>query len=496
MRRSSSILVLTIALSSIMFSLFQNCAPYSSSSVKTPLGSLGINPTPAPTSTPGQTPSIIFQPKSVVRGEQNAAVVIALTNVRQTYTLNWQITPAGTDFTPSSGSLIINSGATEATLRFNSTAAAGTGNKTFMLQVTEASSSKFTYSNQINVVDNTPPPMISAGMYSTCWVKNMVVQCWGDNSKGTLGTGDTTSHNVPVNVDVTGITAAFTQVSVGDYSTCGVAGGALFCWGDNPVGQLGDGTVAAKLKPVANATLRTGVQQVSVGSVHACAIVNGGVYCWGRNNHGQLGTGNTDNKLIPTAVPGLNSGVTAISAGYYFTCAIHNGAAKCWGWGANGQLGTGTGNNDAVSPQSVANAASGVTSIAAGGYHACAVIAGYIKCWGSNTFGELGDGTQISRNYPSALLNNPSGATQVTAGKNHTCGIFSGAALCWGFNTHYNVGDGTLTHRKSPGQVQTLISEVIGISAGQQSEHTCGIKNNEFVCWGLGTSGQRGRVYR
>lgn len=188
----------------------------------------------------------------------------------------------------------------------------------------------------------------------------------------------------------------------------------------------------------------------------------GGVQCWGNNEHGQLGDGTTTQRLTPVDVRGLMSGVSAIAAGAEHTCALTTtGGVKCWGTNEAGQLGNGAGGqgNDRSVPVDVLGLTSGVSAIAAGGLHTCALIqgAGGIKCWGYNGLGQLGDGTRANRSTPVDASGLGGGIDAVSAGWGHTCApTAEGGVKCWGDNFYGQLGDGLDGNRPTPVDVVWL----------------------------------------
>ena len=233
---------------------------------------------------------------------------------------------------------------------------------------------------------------------------------------------------------------------------------------------------------------------MTTGHHHTCArFSTGAVKCWGENTNGQLGDGTTTNRTTPTQVSGLSSGVQQLSSNENSNCVVlTTGAVKCWGQNTYGQLGDGAVANRSV-PTQVAGLTSGVIQVAVGVRHACALFtSGAVKCWGNNVAGQLGDGTTTGRAAPTQVSGLNAGVVQITAGNSHTCAKLStGALVCWGQNAYGQLGDGTSTTRTTPTAVPGLTSLVTQVSAGDY--HTCAVLDTgSATCWGYNLYGQLG----
>jgi alpha-tubulin suppressor-like RCC1 family protein len=123
--------------------------------------------------------------------------------------------------------------------------------------------------------------------------------------------------------------------------------------------------------------------------------------CWGQNGWGEIGDGTMTNRLMPTA-PGIALPQLAhVATAFVHTCVVlASGGVRCWGQGVNGELGNGLGGSLYL-PPTVDLALPNVTDIALGNNHTCALLtSGDVRCWGLNSYGQLGDGTLTNRLSP------------------------------------------------------------------------------------------------
>jgi alpha-tubulin suppressor-like RCC1 family protein len=396
------------------------------------------------------------------------------------------------------------------------------------------------------------------------------VKCWGLNNYGQLGyddtqprgngTGQKTNELAGVNLGE-GRTAV--AVAAGDNHTCAILdNGDTKCWGRNNNGQLGQGDVGpdpslgdesgemAMLPPINFGPGRRAID-IAAGQIFTCArLDDNSVKCWGGNSEGQLGQGNTVQlgvvvgDLAAAAPINLGTGLTptALSLAQDHACAILADAAganhvKCWGDNRWGQLGLGIALNDHRGdaenemgdslPEVNLGTGLSATDIQANGGHTCVVLSDQsIKCWGLNTWGQVGlnagnnapadrlqcagpsdcigdDPAEMGDALPAAIA--AGSAMRLASGFRHTCALLtSGELKCWGSNEHGELGIGdnmgnNVIIGDQPGEMAALATTVLKSSAPLEELTAGGFHNcvwhadKVLNCWGENDFGQLGR---
>ena len=320
------------------------------------------------------------------------------------------------------------------------------------------------------------------------------VWAWGWDASGQLGDAGsdvgTVNRLTPGRVGVSSL-AEVTAVATGcDHSLALTKsdGDAVWAWGKNKFGQLGNGTKVEHRIPIQVPGL-VGFGTIACGAWHSMALTGGSVWTWGRNDAGQLGDGSTVDRPTPAAVRDI-AGVVAIAGGYEHSLALQgDGSVWAWGGNSNGQLGDGTTTNRRT-PVRV-RGLSNVAMVVAGNHHSVALKRdGSVWAWGSNSKGELGDGTTTDRPTP-VMVKLLSNAVAIAAGAQHSYALKrNGSVWAWGQNYYGALGDGTWTDRHTPVPVSGL-SGVVSIAAGGQ--HALALKKDGSLwAWGWNDYGQLG----
>jgi alpha-tubulin suppressor-like RCC1 family protein len=364
---------------------------------------------------------------------------------------------------------------------------------------------------------------VALGLHHVCALDSAgSVYCWGRNDYGQIGDNTTVAKNTPIQVlgvGAVGNLSGITDITAGYLHTCALnSSGNVFCWGYNGHGQMGDNTTTTRntpvqVKGVGNVGNLSNITSISSSDYHDCGLSNAGeVYCWGYNGYGQMGVNNGTQYYTPVKVLGVGavgnlSNIVQLSSGghgsYGFNCVVNNaGNVYCWGYGGNGELGDNTAVSKSIPVQvkGVANVGnlSGISSVSAGGYHACSVAtSGSVYCWGHGPQGQLGDNGTVTRYTPVQVLGiggtgNLNNIIAVASGSYHTCSVANdGQTYCWGQNNVGQLGDQTITYRSVPVKVVDInTANFTQISVGYNN--VCGVARERVYCYGYNTNGELG----
>lgn len=377
---------------------------------------------------------------------------------------------------------------------------------------------------------------VQSGNFQTCGIAalNNTIYCWGLGDAGQLGKGvvsNAAQATVPIPFNGDTLVGPFLQVRqlfpARGYMCALTSARQMYCWG-HVVGGSG-ATLAAAFTNITDNGNTVIPNLLANGEEHQCVLtLSGQAVCTGFGRQGQIGdnTGLTTTpntySLVATnpADLGAPTVYSSISAGRSFSCGIarYDGTnvtqkAWCWGFNGSGQIGNGTTNN-ALQPTKVVIPALMTfdsLTISAGGQHACAIeavgsiSAGKAWCWGSNGFGQLGNGSTANTPQPTAGAVTMPATTfvKIYAGEYHTCALdAAGIAYCWGRNDFGQTGIGfAATPVLTPTQVVgglTFKTLTLG------EEFTCGVIGvptasnapsqtaSTIYCWGDNLYGQLG----
>jgi alpha-tubulin suppressor-like RCC1 family protein len=356
-----------------------------------------------------------------------------------------------------------------------------------------------------------------------------VAKAWGLNKSGQLGNGTATGpeqcgskkdacSTTPVEVSNLRLVAALSSGGAVEKSEVALAlleGGTVMAWGRDSFGQLGNGTteefsnvpvgVCATGETAPCATQLSGVTSIAAGAEFSLALKGGAVMAWGNNGFGQLGNGTTTDSDVPLEVQGLNEEATAVAAGGYHALALlKSGKVMAWGRGAAGQLGNGATTTSDV-PVEVQGLSEEATAVAAGAEYSLALLkSGKVMAWGENEDGQLGNGATTDSDVPAEVKGLSEEVTAISAAALHSVALLkTGKVMAWGHNGAGELGQGPGTGPETCGSglgmtpCSTKPLEVSGLSgvsaiSAGGANNLALLSNGHVMAWGRNDDGELG----
>ena len=292
------------------------------------------------------------------------------------------------------------------------------------------------------------------------------------------------------------------QSAHGHTSMAIMPNGDLYCWGDNEYGEVGNGTTKKQSTPVRvlNDVISVSCSSWSNHFFISAITENGDLYCWGDNEYGQIGNGsNTEKQLTPVKVLSdvisVSSDVSSVNYSSITAAITKNGDLYCWGSNQYGQTGNGT-TEKQLTPVKVLHDVKSVSSCH--GSVSAVTKNGDLYCWGNNGAGQVGNGTFGNQLTPVKVLsdvksvsffNSPDqGLSLITTVSAIT---ENGNLYCWGNNAFGQVGNGTFGNQATPVRV---LSDVISVSYSSSDSATVSAitENGDLYCWGYNGCGAVG----
>ncbi len=321
-----------------------------------------------------------------------------------------------------------------------------------------------------------------------------------------LGTGSASNPSRPV--EVTGLPKPATALAIGSDFGCALLNdGSVWCWGNDVLGELGNGTFSTLTGPAGYApaqvkNLASPVTAIAAGYYHACAVVNKAtVWCWGNNAQAELGSGTPTTSTpagisLPVQAKVGSGTIVTVAAGSEQSYALFGTGTLIESWGANesGELGDGSSTpTTAIQDVGLTVPAVSVTS-GTDAHLGCALGSdGGVYCWGDGSDGALGSSSpSANQSSPVKIVGLPTTATQISASRETACAILhNGTLYCWGGNEDGEAGKASPSNFATPMQVTGFTGTPVSVAVGYT--HTCALTNNGSVwCWGGDDTGQLG----
>ena len=271
---------------------------------------------------------------------------------------------------------------------------------------------------------------------------------WGRNDYGQIGDASTTDRKTPVQSNLTNIVKI---AAGGDFSAAVNSSGQLFVWGRDNKGQLGDGSPGTTNTTSPGSALTSSVATIAAGKEFLLLVkTDGTVYGTGENSDYQLGDGSTTDRSSLVQMSGVSTATAAAAGEKFSVILLSGGSLKAIGYNGYGQLGDGT-NTQRSAVVSVASV-SNIAAIAAGLDHVVARESdNTVWTWGRNTSGQLGNDDAPTEASSPVELTSLSSIASIGAGHTHSLAVSSsGIVFTWGENGNYQLGDGTNDDRAVP----------------------------------------------